>query len=130
MARYGKVIGGHLMDNADRVNTEGKNALIAEVVEVVTAGAAVTIYNRLATAYGTAPTDVTTGAAILAKIKHALFVCPVHMMVTGAPTTTTAFRPPVVKIINGPTTVAVVYALGGPAAGGSGASIIVFGKDF
>lgn len=130
MAKTGKVIGGHVIDNADRVSSEGKNGLIVETIDIPTSGAAVTIYNRNMTAYTAVPTDITTGAAILAKVKHALYVGAIHKMVTGAPTTTTAFRPPVVKIINGPTTVAVVYALGGPAAGGSGVSIIVFGKDF
>jgi hypothetical protein len=128
MARYGKVVGGHIADNALRVNTEGKNALIMEVVHVGPTSGVVTLYNRLATAYGGSPTDVTTGAAILAHISHALHISAQPLLVTGALTTTTAIRPIAVKLINGPTTVAVLYAYGTPEAGGSGLSICVFGK--
>jgi len=130
MARYGQVAGGHFADSPKRVNTAGKNALFFEVVQVMPTSDVVTLYNRLATAYGTAPTDVTTGAAILSRIKHALHIGVSGMMVTGAPTTTTAIRVPIVKYINGPTTVATIYAKGIPQAGGSGVSLIVIGKDF
>lgn len=130
MARYGKRVGGHIADDLDRVSAAGKNGLISEIVHVTPTSDLVTLYNRNATAYGTSPTDVTTGAAILKHVDHALFIGVTPIMVTGAPTTTTAIRVPVIKLINGPTTVAIIYTKGIATGAGSGVLIKVEGKTY
>lgn len=124
--------GGWQADDNDRVASGGKNALVTEIVNVVASSSAVTLYNRKATKYyggASANTDLfTTGAAILSDIMHVKAVIPVLMLATGAFTTTTESRPLTAKIINGPTTLAVVYAPG--ITSGSTVRIVVMGKTF
>lgn len=130
MAKYGKRIAAFQSDNDNRVSTNGKAALITEIIHVVPTSDAVTLYNRNGTAYTGLPTAITTGAAICQEIMHLLHAGVTPFMVTGAPTTTTSMRPVIIKYINGPTTLATIYAKGFSQAGGSGISIVCFGKLF
>lgn len=133
MARTGQGSGGGWQsDNNDRVAVSGKNALVTEIVDVAPSSSAVTLYNRNATKYyggASANTDLfTTGAAILTDIKFARAIIPVLKLATGAFTTTTESRPLTMKIINGPTTLGVVYAPG--TLSGSTVRIVVLGTSF
>lgn len=127
MARYGKRVKGHIQDSLTREAAAGREALITEIIHVMPTSDIVTLYNLNGTAYGAVPTDVTTGAAILKHIKQVTWIGVTPMMVTGVMTTSTAVRVPWVKIINGPTTVAKVYAPGCPQAAGSGVMLNVVG---
>jgi hypothetical protein len=123
--------GGYVMDNADRVATSGREALLIENVSVVPSSSLITLYNRNAAKYyggATANTDLfTTGAAILSDIRQAFNVIPVIAKDTPY-TTTTAIRPLTFEMVNGPTTVAIVHAPGVPS--GATVKITVFGKSF
>ena len=127
MARYGKRVKGHIQDSLKREAASGRDALITEILHVVPTSGAVTLYNSNATAYGAVPTDVTTGAAILQHIKQITWVGITPLSAAGSFTTTTAIRPPYLRIINGPTTVGVVTWSSCPATAGSGLLLNVVG---
>jgi len=131
MTRYGRGSQhGHAMDSTLRTPAGGVGKMVFEFVKVSPSSDTVYVYNRNKTAYGQDPTDATTGAAIVNDIKYVEHITVTPYMVTGAPSTTTAQRPPVVKYINGPTTLALIYTMGLAAAGGSGVTIGIFGKSW
>jgi hypothetical protein len=128
MAVYGRGSReGFVADNSNRVAISGKNALIIELVRVSPSSDVVYVLNSNATQYATGHPLITTGTAIVTNMFRCENAQVTPEMATGAPTTTTAMRPPVVKYINGATTLIAVWTKGLAAAGGSGVRIALFG---
>ena len=123
---------GYQQDNVRRDSPGGKNALITEIVNVVASSSLITLYNNKATPYYGGHTTTlqyfTTGAAIVQNINHVLFLSGIHLLATGVFTTSTEARPVMAKIINGPTTLALVYAQG--TLSGHTIRIMICGKSF
>lgn len=123
---------GYQMDTTRRDSPGGKNALLAEIVNVVPSSSLITIYNNKATPYYGGHTTTlqyfTTGVAIVQNINHVLFVSGVQLLTTGAFTTSTESRPINARIINGPTTLAYVWAQG--ITSGAVVRVLILGKEF
>jgi pyridoxal/pyridoxine/pyridoxamine kinase len=123
--------GAYVIENAQRVGSVGKSALLCEVVDCVPSSALITIYNSNGTAYTHTSTGgmtlATTGAAILTDIKKIKSLHCIQLLATGAATTTTQLRPIAATIINGPTTAVKVF-VNGFQAGGS-IRITIFGQS-
>jgi hypothetical protein len=111
MAKSGKgPHGGAIAEDMNRVSVSGRggNALCFEVVEAPAIAGVIHLYNTNATVYTGSPTNMTTGAAILQKISHALWVGVQRTDTTTNDLTTTVALTCGYKIINGPTTIATV----------------------
>ena len=112
MARYGfGSDGGFCADSAQRVPEGGVGKLVFEVVKVKINAGSVTIYNKNKSAYGTAPTNATTGAAILKDIKFVVWAGPSYEIDSdGALASTTTALMATVNYLNGPTTVLKIHS--------------------
>jgi hypothetical protein len=123
---------GYQQDNVRRDSSGGKNALITEIVNVVSSSSLVTLYNNGKTPYYGGHTTTlqyfTTGSAILQNINHVVFLSGIQLLATGAFTTSTESRPITGKIVNGPTTLAYLYTPG--TLSGHTIRIMVLGKQF
>jgi hypothetical protein len=123
------------MESSRRDSPGGKNALIAEIVNVVpktTTTCLVRIFNNKATPYysdhTTTPQYFTTGAAILQNINHVMFVSGIQLLATGIETTTSHAWPITGKLINGPTTLVDLYCKGTQV--GAVVRVLILGKSF
>jgi len=111
MAKTGKgPHGGAIADDMNRVSVSGKGggALVFEIVEAPAIAGVIHLYNGNGTAYTGSPVTMTTGAAILQKVQHALWVGITRTDTTTNDLTTTVALTCGAKIINGPTTVATI----------------------
>ena len=130
MARYGfGSDGGYAFDSAKRVPEGGVGKLVCEIVKVKINSGSIVIYNKNKAAYGSAPTNATTGAAILSDIKHVLWAGVSYEIDSdGALLSTTTALMAVVHYNNGPTTLCEIHSHTNATA--VLARVIVFGKSF